>query len=70
MGLNHVGPLMRASFDTYTTYVYDQRLVESVDAKSMDVRANLGLEWILVDFGIYGESWNQSAADAKGQLYI
>lgn len=50
VGLNHVGPLMWAFFDTYSTYVYDQRLVESVDAKSMDMRANLGLEctWILV----------------------
>ena len=50
VGLNRVGPLMWASFDMYTTYVYDQRLIESVDAKSMDMRANLGLEcmWILV----------------------
>lgn len=71
VGLNHVGPLIWGSFDTYTTYVYDQRLVESVDAKSMDMRVNLGkcgqpeCMWILVSMVSPGTGHLQMPRDIK-----
>lgn len=60
-------------FDTYTTYVYDQRLVESVDAKSMDMRANLGkcgqpeCMWILVSMVSPGTGHLQMPRD---EIYV
>ena len=50
-------------------YIYVLLLLSSVDVESVRTQGRLW-DLIIVDFGIYGGSWDQSTADTEGRLYF